>query len=524
LNTVASLLRDIDEHERAADLSAAAVQTARDAKLTRTDAYIEALGGQTTAARLLGRGAEAIAARDEALQLLDARNDRTSLLRARVNTNTVAQFSADPRREIALVEQAVALFEERYPAEPEYFTALYYLANLHRTQQRPIDAERYFRRAIGVFERVGSRDFTNLGASYAFAGASAQSLGDTQAALADYERGLEILDRHAGPDSLVTRFQRTHYAESLYHAGRIGDALAIFENLWRAAETRGRTIAEFDASVYQAFALLDAGRPAAAQRVLERFEQDWADFGKRFAPNGRRWVAQLAFAHAMQGRRAQAREALALIGRLPPTFYQSDITVSAEYLAELLWIELAIGDEAATREVLKKAADALASDPQSFDWSYARLNAHAALSLRTSAPSQALQHAQRAVAHLRTHAKHGAFPFLEARTLVARGEAQLELGNVDAAIADLEAGRSIMERLHALESPWLMDVHGALAQARHHEGDLSAAREHIAQARAIASRHRSLAPWFEMNVERAEALLRAPNHASASLASGAVRR
>jgi eukaryotic-like serine/threonine-protein kinase len=507
LNTMARLLRDIDEYERAAALSAAALDTARGANLTRTDAYIEALSGHTTAARLLGRGADAVAAREEALRLLDARNDHTSLLRARVNTNTVAQFTTDPQREIALVERAVALFEERYPTEPEYFTALYYLANLHRTQLRPVEAERYFRRAISVFDRVRSRDFTNLGASYAFAGACQQWLGNTHAALADYQQGLDILDRHAGPDSLVTRFQRTHYAESLYHAGRMQEALEIFERLWREAATRGPTVADFDASVYQSFALLETGRASEAQGVLARFERSWAEFGKRFAPNGRRWVAQLAFAEAMQGRAAKARAALALIDRLPPTFYQADIKTSPEYLAELAWIELAVGDEAAAQAVLRTAAAALASEPQNFDWPYARLNTHAAFVLRASAPSQALQHADRALTHIRSRTERGGFPFLEARALVARGEARLALGDAKAAIQDLETARAIMARLHAPESPWLLDVHGALALAHHRVDDAPRAHEHLSQASAIAAKHRSLSPWFSTHLREAKARL-----------------
>jgi serine/threonine-protein kinase len=505
LNTVASLLRDIDEYERAATLSAAAVEVARTARLTGSDAYVEALMGQTTAARLLGRGPEAIAARDEALRVLDARGDRTSLLRARANTNTVAQFSSDPRRETALVQRAVELFEQRYPAEPEHFTALFYLGNLHRTQQRPAEAERSFRRAIAVFDQSRSRDFTNLGASYAFAGMCQVYLGKIHAALQDYERGLELLQRHAGPDSLITRFQRTQYAEGLSHAGRLAEALGVFEDISRGRQGPARNIVDFDATVYGAFALLEAGRAREAQAVLERFSNDWVEFGKRFAPNGRRWVAQLAYAHAMQGRAAQAREALTLLGRLPATFYEAEIASSPEYIAEVAWIHLATGDASAAATAIEKAAEKLRETPQSFDWVFARLNAHASfVAASGSDPTKALRYADAAVTHIRALADQGGFPFLESRALVARGQAQLALGRMREAIDDLEAALTLMRRLHAPDSPWLLDATAALAVAYRAQQQEPRANDLAAQARAIARRHPDLPPWFLRHLEAAE--------------------
>ncbi|MGH8311442.1 MAG: tetratricopeptide repeat protein, partial [Steroidobacteraceae bacterium] len=301
LNTIAALLRDIDEYERAAALSTQAVEVARAHDMTVSDAYVEALMGVAVASRLLGRAEQAVQARDESLRVLDARAGKTSLLRARASANTIAQLSPDKDREIALVDEAVQLFETRYATEPAYFTALFYLGNLHRTQQRPAEAVVHFRRGIEVFPQVGSRDYTTLGASYAFAGECEFWLGQIHAALRDYEQGLELLEQHAGPASLVTRFQRTQYAEALHHAGRIAEARATFDAVTRSAPPGGATIVDFDVAVYGAGGLLDEGRAREAQSELERFSNNWVEFGKRFVPNGRRWVAALAKAHAVQG-------------------------------------------------------------------------------------------------------------------------------------------------------------------------------------------------------------------------------
>lgn len=502
LNTVAGLLRDIDEYERAATLSGAAVEVARSGGLTGTDAHIEALIGKAVASRLTGRGPEAIEARDESLRVLDARGDQTSLLRARALSNTVAQFSPDPARETALVQRAVELYQTRYPKQPEYFTALFYLGNLHRTQQRPAEALKAFRQAIEVFEQVGARDFTNLGSSYGFAGECELWLGRIRDAVKDYEKGLEILGRHAGPDSLVTRFQRIQYSEVLYHAGRLDEARAMNDSVTRGVPPQARNIVDFDASVYEAFALMDSGRPREAQQVLERFTETWTEFGKRFVPNGRRWVAELAYAHAMQGRATEARETLKLLSKLPPLFYGADITASPEYAADVAWIHVALGDPTTANATLSKAAEALRDKPTRFDWSYVRLNTQA--SLVTADQKQALAYADAAVNHLHTFADPNGFPFLEARALAARGVALLSAGRAADAIPDLDAAITLMRRLHSPDSPWLLDTLSALSLAHSATSDSSDARTLASEARAIARRHPALSPWFLLRLKQAE--------------------
>jgi hypothetical protein len=73
-----------------------------------------------------------------------------------------------------------------------------------------------------------------------------------------------------------------------------------------------------------------------------------------------------------------------------------------------------------------------------------------------------------------------------------------------------------MASLHAQGSPWLLDLHGALALVRQHLGDSPGAQEHVRQAQAIANRHRSLPPWFRAHLDEAEALMRGSASASSS--------
>jgi tetratricopeptide (TPR) repeat protein len=505
LNTVAKLLRDIDEYERAAVLSTAAVQVARSANLTHTDAYVEALMGQAAAARLLGQGDEAIAARDESLRVLDERGDQTSLLRARANMNTVAQFATDPLRETALVQRAVDLFETRYSSEPEFFAALFYVGNLLRTQQRHAEAERAFRRAIAVFDQVHSRDYTNLGASYGFAGECGLALGKVRASLRDREQALAILQKNAGPDALVTRFHRSEYADALYQAGRIDEALNGFDSLSRGVAPEARTVVDFDASVYEAFALMDSGRPREAQHVLARFTDNWVDFGKRFVPNGARWVAELAAAQAMQGHGEEARKTLSLLDKLPKLFYGADIGTTAEYAAEAAWVQLALGDVKAAQDAITRAAAVLNEKSERFNWGFVRLNAQAAyVSLQDAAPEKALSYADAALAHLHKFAEAGGFPYLETLARVARGQALLALGRTSEASSDLDAALASMRTLHSPDSPWLIDVLASRALAARKLDDASHAQVFLSEARAIARRNPSLSPWFSMRLKEVE--------------------
>ncbi len=503
LNTIAALLRDIDEYERTATLSTQAVEIARAHDLTASDAYVEALMGVAVASRLLGRAEQAVQARDESLRVLDARGDKTSLLRARANANTIAQLAPDKDREIALVDEAVKLFETRYPTEPAYFTALYYLGNLHRTQQRPAEAAVHFRRGIEVFPQVGSRDYTSFGASYAFAGECELWLGQIHAALRHYEQGLELLDRHAGTSSLVTRFQRTQYAEALHHAGRIADARAAYDEVTRTAPPGGATVVDFDVAVYGASGLLEEGRAREAQALLERFSSDWVEFGKRFVPNGRRWVAALAQAHAMQGRATEARKTLERLGDLPSLFYGDDPQTSPEYIAEASWIALAAGDVESAWTMITKASEFLRAEQEHFNWGFVRLNTHAAeIASQRGDAVQALEMAERALQHLRAKADLNGFPFLEARALKARGDALLAADQPAAAAESLEAARALMQRLHSPDSPWLLDATISLSAAQAQLQNPSGARALAAEAKAIARRNPSLAPIFVTRLSR----------------------
>lgn len=463
MNTVARLLLDIDEFDRAGKLWQESVRIARDNRLVGQDSYIEALIGTATASRLLGRGAEAIAARDEAIALLDARGDRDSLLRARALSTTVAQLATDPQREIELVRSAVDLFARRYPTQPAYFAAVYTLGHLQRTQGDMRGAVERFREAARIFDRTGSRDFTNLGASYAWGAFCQMQLGRVDEALADYEKGIALLRRHAGENSIFTRVQIGLYAEALQQSGQLARANELFDAVLTPTMLAKPTPAEFDTAVYRASGQLAEGRPREALATLNLFERDWLEFGKRFVPNGLQWLATRARAHALLGQIDAARQDLARVAQLPP-FYGSEAQHSYPYIAAAIDVALAANDIAAAEQAL--TLQTATQPPVEFDVSYLDFVASVAgLDLRRGDPATALAQADAGLDHLNRHAGSQHFPFPRAALLHVRGAALLAVQRRPEAESDLRAAIALMTRLHSPESPMLRAARASIATA-----------------------------------------------------------
>ncbi len=463
MNTVARLLLDINEFDRASTLWQESVRIAREQQLTSSDGYVESLVGVATASRLLGRGEEALAARNQAIAELDARGDRDSLLRARALTTTVAQFAPDPAEEIRIMRDGVALFEARYPAEPAYFSAVYSLGHLLRTQGDMQAALTRFREATEVFERANSRDFTNLGASYAWAAFCEMQLGRIDEALRDYEKGIALLRQHAGDASIYTRIHLGLYADALQQSGQLAKAKVYFDEVLTPEAIAKPSSVEFDTAVYRANGLLQEGRPREALAALDLFKDSWLEFGKRFVLNGVQWLTARARAHAELGRFDAARQDLALVGELP-AFYGVQAANLSDFLSGAIDVALKVGDLSMAKELLSRRESSTA--PAGFDVSFVELSTSAAwLHLRLNDSRAALAEADAALAHLDQHVGNG-YPFARASVLHVRGATLLSLGDDSAASADLRKAADLMKPLHAAQSPALVDVTRRLQHAQ----------------------------------------------------------
>jgi serine/threonine protein kinase/tetratricopeptide (TPR) repeat protein len=464
MNTVARLLLDIDEFEHAGELWRDSARIARKKNLTSSDAYVDALIGTATVARLMGRAEEAIEARYGAVAELDARGDTNSLLRARALSTTIVHFALDPQREIALVTEGVALFRTRYPTQPSYFQAAYSLGQLQRIQGDMQGAALQFKEATRVFQQSGSKDFTNLAGSYAWAAFCEAQLGRMPDALRDYEIALPLLRQHAGPNSILTRVHLGLYAEALHQSGRAKEAQALFDEALTAETLAAPTSAEFDNAGYRGMAYLSEGRPREALNTVDHFAANWLEFGNRFVPSGVQWVVVRARAQAQLGQLDAAHKTLTYIADLP-AFNGLRPEKSDEYLAAAIEVALQATDISKAQAAL---ADHGSNDtPATFDLGYVQFSiARAALELRMGDARAAQTVVDTALAHLHQHAGQNGFPHLQAELLNTRGAARLQLSMPDAAAHDLAAAVAWMQAHHAPASPALRTTRALLATIR----------------------------------------------------------
>jgi tetratricopeptide (TPR) repeat protein len=279
-----------------------------------------------------------------------------------------------------------------------------------------------FREAGQVFENTGSQDFTNLGASHAWAAFCEVQLGQVSEALRDYDRGLALLRQHAGETSMFTRVHLGMFAQALHYAGRVKEAHEQYGAVLTPESLAKPTAVEFDTAVYKAESLLEENRPREVLKTLEPFSATWSEFGKRFVPVGVRYVAMQARALAQLGQLQTAKEALEQVDKLPP-FYGHSPWHFDPYIAAAIDVALAGNDLTAARAVLGERKNA--SPPAEFNLEYVQLAREIArLKLRSNDAAGAIAEADAALRHLRTHVSDTNFDEVRAALMAVRAEAE----------------------------------------------------------------------------------------------------
>lgn len=495
--TVARLLLDVEEAPRAAALYQAVITSATATGQAGSDLHVEALIGLTGALRQSSKGPEALKARDAVLALLDQRGDKTSLLRARASASAVSFLSRDTKREFALINEALNLYEQRYPDHPEYFDAEIVVAQLYRTQGEWDLADIHFRRAIQTFERVGSKDFVNLGVAYSWSGFCAAREGRIDAAQKSFATGIGLLEKHTGATSMQTRFHRGLYAQNLHVAGRRDDAHAVFRQLDAVANKDKPNPTDFNNAIYQAALLIDEGLPKKAIAVLEPFVPHHIALGKAFYPSGVRFATLLAKAHAVLGNDSAAEEALKRVAQLPQ-LYSTPAAELVDYKADVSWMRLAARHLPEALAVLKEGEDTINTTLEGYNFGYVQLNIRAAeIAVKGGDFATALTRANLAQRHLAERADAALLPYLAAAAHKVRGDALLGTGDAAAAAVSLDTAVNLMRRLQDPASPWLADALVSSAQAYRKLGQGDRAKALQTEAQRIYARNPALSKAFQ---------------------------
>jgi eukaryotic-like serine/threonine-protein kinase len=460
--TIGGMLLDVEEYERAVTLLEESVAIGEKNRTTSTDAHIDALSTLVNAYRFVGRGAEVVATRDKALKLIDARGDKTSLMRARVLANSAQQFAIDTPREKALLDEAIQLFEQRYATHPAYFTAVMTAGHLQRTQGSWRNALPLFEKATSIFASTNSLDFPNYTAAFIWRGFCQSQLGRPSEGLKNIERGLELADQHLGANSQGARFFRTLYARTLHRAGKRVEAHEEFAKL-RSTASIQKTVNDFDAAVYEAQSYLVEGSPKSAIDALTPYADQFAEFGKRFYPNGVAWVTTMAAARGAQGEFGAAEAVLNRIAEIPAQ-YSIDAKRLGAFKFDVVRLRMAQGRYDEAMSVLKHGY--FAGDTTEDVFSDVVLYSHLiaaeielelayrspndAIALRTSA----LQRAQRAIVYLDKFSPPSEMPYVRAHANYVAGAALKANGKRVEGDAMLTQSLLIMRELHDVKSIW----------------------------------------------------------------------
>ncbi|MBK7660168.1 MAG: serine/threonine protein kinase [Betaproteobacteria bacterium] len=414
LVTVGRLLTDVEETKRAADLFAQADELAQKAGLAGTDRHIETLAALSETYRLTGRAAEGLAARERGIRYLDARGDRDSLLRARIVASPAAYATREQDMEKKRVGEAVELFAAKYPTHPARYLGLATLGHLERVTGNLGRAYGRFREAESVFATTGSRDFTSLGTTHAWAAFCAFRIGKMKEALEQSERGLALLDEHVGPGSQQARFHRGLRAEILHRAGRAAEAYAIWEAMRTSHGGKPQTATEFNNAIYEADARVRDGDPKRAIALLEPFSARHAEFGAVFFPNGVHWATLLAHARFLTGDAAGAEAALLRVKDVPRNF-GSPAEQMVQYVLDVSAIRLAQGRLDEAWKVLTVEGGKLYDDYGEFSMYHALQRVRASeIALARGDREAAARYAAEAAEHVRKYGVKGELPFLDA--------------------------------------------------------------------------------------------------------------
>jgi eukaryotic-like serine/threonine-protein kinase len=470
--TIGTLLIDVDEYESAAKLLNDSIGLNAKNGLGTSDAQVEALSSLVSAYRTLGRAPETHTARDAALKILDDRGDKTSLLRARVLLNSPQHIATDPKREEALLAEAVLLFETRYQTHPSYFTALFMSAAMQRAQGLWPTSLSYFERATQVFESTGSRDFERYAAAFVWQGFCESQLGHPRQGLKTMQRGLAIGKEHVGDRSLSSRLHRSIYARTLHRIGEREAAHAEFA-LLNATATDVKTNFDFETAVAEAQAYLLEGTPQPAITKLTPFNDKLVEHGKRFYPAGIGWVTTLAASHTMIGNFKEAEAVLARVTEIPAPG-NTDPRLLSAYKLNSASLQLAQGQPEQAMLTLKyKRFDA---DQQDDRYSDGRLlvrllTAEIELAMAKKNPSsrathitQALHYAELGKAGLDKYSPNDEMPYLSAYASYVLGIALKANGKRTEGNAALTHAVTLMRNLHDAKSTWRAQAEKALAE------------------------------------------------------------
>jgi serine/threonine-protein kinase len=501
LGTLGSMYWQLGLDERAADMDGQAVALLKRTRGPRDREVAGALLDYAEEISATSRRGEIPAVLDEAQAILDALGDQSEyrghllLERARLYSFT------DVERSLALAEQTLDFYQQRYPKAIKRFGALSLIALGLWLRGDYDGAETRYVELIGL---INAMDQPEVAATIAtrlnLAAVHADQL-KLDAAERELRQILEESRRINGPSHINTVTAEARLGALLHSTYRRDEARALLADaLAKTGEGTANELPHIITLVRRSYgvSMLAEGRMEEAERVLAA---DVEVSRANYAGSVRLGDALRAHGAALTalGRYDQAQreldEGYAL--RRAALGPSASAAVMNGFRLEQARLALARGDAVRAIETLDAVAPAATPLALAFDANAARILRAQALLLQTHA-REAEAIASQALGDVTRSPLRDKFQSLEADAALRLGQAQNRQGDPGRARPNLDRALELRLTADAAQSPWLAEAQLALAACLIDLGLGDQARALISRAAAIHAAHPELGDHWKV--------------------------
>jgi eukaryotic-like serine/threonine-protein kinase len=509
LHALAGVYSSLDQSERSVAMLKEALELSRKYDGVPHENQVAFLGALANAEMFAGHSDQAMVWLQQCEAVMAAMGDTTSwwyaqMLKVRGNLERRGNNPNLPHA-IQVLEQAAALFRERYAADEGRLGVLFYLAQSLRSVGEADRAAAVADEAVALANQTERPGF-DLPNAYSLRAAIRESNGDLAGADSDFATASPIYHRQTGATHFLTLQNDGLHGMTLMEMGQRDRGMALVE---ASAEglARGRPNSNTHASGVERVgtAAVWLGRHARAVPVLEQARAMWLERHDEL----QRTVAtlNLAIAQLSLGHYAEARTLLDEVQAAREKREGGAANFSpAEAQLWRGWVALETDDATTARTELEKVVTASGGSTRA-DLTR-QLGAQAGLSRLAREAGDgpaALAAADRAVAAWSTP-RLKQFPVLEAMALEARGTARCRFGRAAEGEGDLARAVSLSTGAVDPVDPELARLRLEHAGCLGELGRTREAREQVRLAAEVLDAE-TVAPHFTRELKLAQAKL-----------------
>ena len=503
LETLANMYFQLGLFDEAARLRLQRVEVLRQAFGPRDARLAHALLAYARDANGSDERARALAALNEARQVLDASGDFASETRGWmwINMAEIEQYSSMARMRLA-AQEAVNHFRAHPAQWSSYYEALRNLARSHHLAGDALAAQALLKEGLAEIARHEPGPTVWSVTPLVQLAEAQQARLDFAAAEKNLREALALSTRLSGALNGATLQTQAKLGGFLHGIGRRDEGWALLDAVQAAVsrpEANATPAAVGTLHRFRGDALLADGRLNEADRAYQPEVDDLRTHYADTVPLSRLLLLQAGVWTALGRYDESARQIdeAHRIWRLTGGEAVHPATHN-RFVFEAVRLLLARGQAQAAQQRLREIAEPPTASQLPLDVDAVQLSlaqAQAALQLGRIKDAQA--HAQQALDRLARSPLRAQFAALEADALLMQGQALRGAGDARAAREPLTRAVALREPLADANSPWLAEARIALAQCLLDLREREAAGRLLQQARTAQRAHPELAPHFK---------------------------